>query len=71
MVVSIAREVKLFVDEDKTDVQKVVVDNTDKKEPWIVVSHCGEEISMSVKNWESLIAISRRAKKKANIANDE
>lgn len=63
-VVSLEKTVILFIDEDTEDVQGVTVD-PDDIEPWIVVSHCGEEISMSLKNWESLVTLSWKAKKKA------
>ena len=56
------QEVKLFSDEDKVDTQSVVIDTGDPLEPWMIVSHCGEELSMSLTNWNKLIRLVNKAK---------
>lgn len=45
------QKVKLFEDEDRTAEQSVTID-TDEK--WVNIIHAGEELSMSLDNWNRL-----------------
>jgi len=56
------QEVKLFSDEDTVDNQSVLIDMDDPLEPWMIVSHCGEELSMSLTNWNRLVRLVNKAK---------
>ena len=60
MAITLKQTVKLFPDEDKTDEQAVTYDPSDS---WVVVSHCGIEISLSVENWHKLNEIVKKALK--------
>jgi hypothetical protein len=46
--------VKLFRDSDKTGKQFVTVDYEDN---WILITHDGEAVSMSIENWRKLVAL--------------
>lgn len=65
-IIEDSQDVILFADEEKTDTQTVVIDTEDELEPWMVVSHCGTELSLSVKNWDKLAKMVEKAKSKLN-----
>lgn len=60
MAITLKQTVKLFPEESKTDEQAVTFDPSDS---WLVVSHCGNEISLSVENWHKLNEIVKKALK--------
>lgn len=60
------QEIQLFADEDKVDTQSVLIDMDDPLEPWMIVSHCGEEFSLSVRNWDNLVKMVNKVKSKIN-----
>lgn len=60
--VEINQTVKQFCDEDTNCIQGVVIDTEDECEPWMIISHCGNEISLSFDNWDSLIKLVESAK---------
>lgn len=60
--IELEQEVKLFADEETVDVQSVLIDGDDPLEPWLIVSHCGEELSMSLDNWNKLTKLVNKAK---------
>ena len=64
--IKLEQKVKLFADEDQKDTQSVLIDTDDPLEPWMIVSHCGEEFSLSVKNWDKLVKLVDKAKAKIN-----
>lgn len=57
------REATLFRDDVVTGKQAVLIDMDDSTEPWIIVNHCGEELSMSLTNWDYLVELVEKAKK--------
>ena len=63
--VEINQKVKQFSDEDTSCIQGVVIDTDDECEPWMIISHCGNEISLSLDNWDSLLNLVERAKLEA------
>ncbi|WP_324069076.1 MAG: hypothetical protein RSE15_00705 [Flavobacterium sp.] len=48
------QRVKEFKDDTDLIVQSATLDKRDP-EPWIVVMHKGDELSMSVENWKALV----------------
>lgn len=56
--------VVLFSDDKRTGEQSVSIDLTDPSGPWLIVSHCGEEFSMSLENWNKLVELGELAKSK-------
>lgn len=54
------QEVKQFADECTQCKQQVYLNTEDECEPWMVISHAGNEISLSVENWKSLIKLSNK-----------
>jgi hypothetical protein len=60
--IKLVKEVKLFSDQDTLVNQSVIIDMNDELEPWCVISHNGDEISMSLKNLKSLIELVEIAK---------
>lgn len=60
------QRVVLFSDDIRTATgeQSVLIDLNDPSEPWLVVSHCGEEFSMSLENWNKLVELAEKAKSK-------
>lgn len=67
MVVKEKQDVQLFWDEKVKSTQYVVVELIENQEPWIVIEHDEIDISLSIKNWENLIKLSKKAIKKAKI----
>ena len=53
------QEVKQFIDENIKVEQEVHLD-TEDIEDWLVVTHAGNQLSMSVRNWRSLIKLSNK-----------
>lgn len=64
--IELTQEVVLFSDEETIDTQTVVIDTEDELEHWIIVSHCGTELSMSIRNWHKLVQMVESAKSKIN-----
>lgn len=56
--------VVLFSDDKRTGEQSVSIDLTDPYGTWLIVSHCGEEFSMSLENWNKLVELGELAKSK-------
>lgn len=65
MIVREKQDVQLFWDEKVKSTQYVVVELIENQEPWIVIEHDENDISLSIKNWENLIKLSKKAIKKA------
>ena len=61
--VSLKQEVKLFKDEDFTGIQAVTLETDPEQKFWLVVEHSGNEISLSLDNWEKLTELVNNAKK--------
>lgn len=59
------QEVKQFADEDTLCEQIVFLSTDDECEPWMVISHAGNEFSLSVENWKSLIELGNSVLEKA------
>lgn len=57
------QEVKLFKDEDFTTTQAVLLETDPEQKFWLVVEHSGNEISLSLENWEKLTSLVNNAKK--------
>lgn len=52
------QEVKTYSDSDRKATQSVSIDyDEEEKDNWIIVHHNGEELSMSLKNWNKLIEL--------------
>lgn len=60
--INLSQEVQLFSDQDTTGKQNVYIDSTDPEGTWLTVSHCGDELSMKMENWEKLVALVATAK---------
>ncbi len=50
-MIELAQTVTLFKDANKTIKQSVSIDPNDE---WIIVTHHGESLSMSLENWKKL-----------------
>lgn len=59
------QEVKQFIDENIKVEQEVHLD-TEDIEDWLVVTHAGNQLSMSVRNWKSLVELADKVLKQAN-----
>lgn len=55
--------VKQFIDEDFTTTQAVILETDPEQKFWLVVEHSGNEISISLDNWEKLTELVNNAKK--------
>lgn len=55
--------VKLFKDEEFTGIQAVTLETDPEQKFWLVVEHSGNEISLSLDNWEKLTELVNNAKK--------
>ncbi len=55
--------VKQFHDEDFTTTQAVLLKTDPKQKFWLVVEHSGNEISLSLDNWNKLTELVNNAKK--------
>ena len=53
------QEVKQFIDENIKVEQEVHLD-TEDIEDWLVVTHAGNQLSMSVRNWRSLVYLANK-----------
>lgn len=51
------QNVKTFIDEESISIQKVFLEMPQDGEFWAVISHDGNEISLSVKNFKELIKL--------------
>jgi len=58
------KNVQLFSDENVIGEQIVHIDPNDPCGPWINVSQDGNEISLSLQNWNSLVELFELAKSK-------
>ena len=67
--IELEQEVKLFSDEEHKAKQSVYIDLARELdiEPWINVIHNGEELSMSLDNWDKLTELVDKAKKELKI----
>ena len=59
------QEVKQFIDDNIKVEQEVHLD-TEDIEDWLVVTHAGNQLSMSVRNWKSLVELADKVLKQAN-----
>ena len=55
--------VKQFKDEDFTTTQAVLLETDPEQKFWLVVEHSGNEISLSLDNWDKLTELVNNAKK--------
>ena len=55
--------VKLFKDEDFTTTQAVTLETDPEQKFWLVIEHSGNEISLSLDNWDKLTELVNNAKK--------
>lgn len=62
--VSVTHEVELFKDESTKGSQSVTIDASDSDDVWLSVSHGGNEINLSLKNWGRLVDLVDSAKSK-------
>jgi hypothetical protein len=54
------QEVKLFSDSDRKGNQSVSIDfDKDENDYWVFIQHDGDALSMSLKNWNKLIELSK------------
>lgn len=60
------RKVKQFADEEIICTQEVHLE-TEDLEGWMVVCHDGNEISISVENWKSLVELADAVLKQAGV----
>jgi hypothetical protein len=65
--ITASQKVKLFSDEDKQGHQSVSIDTEDKCGTWLTVAHDGNEITLSLENWERLTQLVDKAKQKLNL----
>jgi hypothetical protein len=65
--ITVAQEVKLFCDQDDLAEQEIFISVDDHCGIWMNVCHNGCEISLSLANWEKLIALSKIARSKISI----
>lgn len=61
------QEVTLFADEMITDKQSVIIDGTDPIGPWLIVTHCDAELSLSLENWDKLTALVQKVRAMCNV----
>ena len=59
--------VKLFKDENITGIQAVSLETDPEQKFWLTIQHAGNEISLSLDNWEKLTELVDNAKKILNI----
>lgn len=57
-----SQDVKLFTDETMIGKQEVYIQTQDPCGPWMSVTHDGNEISLSVENWNKLVELAEKAK---------
>lgn len=63
--IELKQNVDQFADENVVCEQIVYLDTEDEAEPWMVISHDGNEISLSVSNWKSLVKLSNEVLEQA------
>ncbi len=56
------QKVKLFPDEDYLGLQEVNIYTDDKCGPWIIISHNGDDLSLTIENWDNLLKLVEKAK---------
>jgi len=54
------QDIKPFNDSNIVGTQSVFID-TDDSEPWIIISHCRDQLSMSIENWKKLVQLASEA----------
>lgn len=59
-IVSETKQVRKFIDENDFCEQNITIDFSDDIEPWIIVTHDGNELSMSLRNWNLLMKSSQK-----------
>ncbi|MCV9931140.1 hypothetical protein OIU80_02500 [Flavobacterium sp. LS1R47] len=62
--ITVVQKVKLFCDQDDLGEQEVFISVDDHCGIWLNISHNGYEMSLSLANWEKLIALSKIARSK-------
>ena len=55
--------VKPFKDEDFTTTQAVTLETDPEQKFWLIIQHAGNEISLSLDNWDKLTELVNNAKK--------
>ena len=55
--------VKPFKDEDFTTTQAVTLETDPEQKFWLTIQHAGNEISLSLDNWDKLTELVNNAKK--------
>lgn len=65
------QEVKIFSDKEDFGKQEVHIDSDDDLETWVIINHCGEEISLSLKNWNNLVELVESAKAEIDVKEEE
>ncbi len=58
------QNVKLFIDEDNIGKKEVHISLNDPCGPWVNILHDGSEMSLSLENWDKLVALAEIAKSK-------
>lgn len=71
MEINLNQTVRLFSDEDRIGIQEVTIDTADELGNWIVISHDGNELSMSLENWEKLSELVQKAKSQIDEKNQQ
>ena len=61
--VSLRQEIKQFHDEDTKANQLVILETDPEQKFWLTIQHAGNEISLSMDNWEKLTELVNNAKK--------
>ena len=61
--VSLKQEIKQFHDEDTKANQLVILETDPEQKFWLTIQHAGNEISLSMDNWEKLTELVNNAKK--------
>lgn len=65
------QQVKIFSDKEDIGKQEVHIDTDDDCETWIIISHCGEELSLSLKNWNNIVQLVESAKNEIDVKEEE
>jgi hypothetical protein len=63
---NLKQEVILFKGEKAKGMQDAYLEDDEIEGKWISVSHDGEELSMSLKNWDALVKLVEQVKAQSN-----
>jgi hypothetical protein len=58
----LTHDVKQFSDEDFLTQQTFTIDDDFEGEPWVVVEHDSQELSLSLENWNKLVELANKMK---------